>query len=60
MGRMRRWKGVVPKDQAFCLCARFSRKNLLGPWNVMSPRIDAILLNSGVNALRVPVPYGDP
>ena len=56
MGWIRTQKGVIPKDQAFCLCARCSRKNLLGPWNVMSPRIDAILLNSGVNALRVPVP----
>ena len=36
------------------------KKNLLGPWNIKSPWRDAILLNWGVSALSVPVPYGDP
>jgi hypothetical protein len=36
------------------------KKNLLGPWNIRSPWREAILLNWGVTALRVPVPYGDP
>ena len=56
VGRMTVWEGVVPKDQVFCLHAWCSKKNLLGPWNMRSPWIDAILLNCGVNALRVPVP----
>ena len=46
--------GVVPKDQVFCLCAKCLR-SLLGPWNEMSPWIDAILLNCDVKTLRFPV-----
>jgi hypothetical protein len=50
------WEEVIPKDQVFCLCARWFKKNLLGPWNKRSPWMDAILLDWGVRALRVPVP----
>jgi hypothetical protein len=49
------WEEVIPKDQASCLCARCSKRNFLGPWYMRSPWMDAILLNSGVKALRVPV-----
>ena len=55
VGRMGTWEGVIPKDHAFCLCARCSKKNLLGPWSIKSPWMDAILLNWGVKALTVPV-----
>jgi hypothetical protein len=54
------WGEIVPKDHAFCLRAMCFKKNLLGPWNIRSPWREAILLNWGVTALSVPVPYGDP
>ena len=54
--RMRAQEELVQKDQAFCLYARCSRKNLLGPWSMKSLWMDAILLNWGVIALRVSVP----
>ena len=35
-------------------------KYRLGPWNTVSPWNDAIRLNCGVSAFKLPVSYGDP
>lgn len=44
----------------FCLPERFRKKNLRGAWKTASPWKDAILLDCGVSASRIPVSKGEP
>jgi hypothetical protein len=50
----------VQNDQVFCFSDEWSRKKRRGAWNTRSPKIEAMRLNSGVNAFWVPVLYGEP